>query len=110
MYTLKIANNVTMNIPELKDFLYKRVSLTNFKCFSLSCYVSNMVCYTSSYFKSRNIHAYTDVCNDYIYLYQRQKFRKNKRAQRNLITIYKVPVDKVKYAKQYAHHFKLELI
>lgn len=110
MYTIKIANNVTTTVPELKDFLYKRVLLTNFHCFNLYRYVSSSVsiCFTSS--PKTKITGYVDMDNNNVYLYQRQKFRKNKRPARNVITIYKVPVDKVKYAKQFNHHFKLELI
>ena len=110
MYTIKIANNVTTTVPELKDFLYKSVLLTNFKCFNLNCYVGSIVsiCFTSS--PKAKITGYVDMDNDNVYLYQRQKFRKNKRSARNVITIYKVPVNKVKYAKQFNHYFKLELI
>ena len=110
MYTIKIANNVTTNIPELKDFLYKSFLLTNFQGFNLSRYVSSIVsmCFISS--PKAKITGYVGMDNNNVYLYQRQKFRKNKRSARNVITIYKVPIDKVKYAKQFNHHFKLELI
>ena len=42
MYTIKIANNVTTTVPELKDFLYKSVLLTNFKCFNINNSVRNI--------------------------------------------------------------------
>ena len=113
MYTIKIANNVTTNVPELKDFLYKSVLLTNFNCFNMSNSVSNIISFTYASTPTRSISGYMDRNRNgtnYVYLYQRQKFRKNNRSERNVITIYKVPVNKVKYAKQFNHHFKLELI